>query len=370
MRILRFLLKPYKIICILTILSTIISLIIFVIPFISFIFNEALRNKINASVDGGVYLKFSLALTMVLNIYLLFQNYLLQNDKSKDNAIIKQIKMYLELLCKFYGWKSGYRVTLFLPTKTKAGQQCLKAIDRIAYGHDPGLDNSDRLIFGRNQGMPGLAWENAWDGEHYKDLIDVIQVKHLDDKLLNYNDLEVYFKREFNIDESLFNQLSEEKLKIRSYLSIGIIGMHSKIAAVIVVDSTSPDAFRDFEMMKIFNEGKIQLGEIKIAHEASIQKLPKKDNIEKLTTLKSNEEEQTFEIDINKEKLHEISRELRKDNNSESMLALAEMFSIDSKRVESIVELDKELLIFSIILKELKGLLESSSNLEELYANC
>ena len=83
------------------------------------------------------------------------------------------------------------------------------------------------------------------------ELIDAIQLGKLTDDLLqNRTELKEYFKDKFNATDAIFDSLGDDKYKIKSYLSIGVIGHKTQISYVLSIDSIKSDAFDDFDTFK------------------------------------------------------------------------------------------------------------------------
>ena len=156
----------------------------------------------------------------------------------------------LDYMGKFYNLKGGTRFTIFR-LENLDGRDCLKAYHRINFGSPPGIPTEHPPFFYKGCGLPGLAWENAWDKDSLSELIDAIQLGKLTDDLLqNQTELKEYFKDKFNATDAIFDSLGDDKYKIKSYLSIGVIGHKTQISYVLSIDSIKSDAFDDFDTFK------------------------------------------------------------------------------------------------------------------------
>ncbi|MCP4130069.1 MAG: hypothetical protein GY754_03530 [bacterium] len=349
------------------VLTTYLSILIWTLPLLKF----AIVPSYHAYIDtfcGKTGL-------LILTFLIMFNNfvfYIVNDDQLKSendynlDSISKILRNNLELLSNYYSWQSGYRITLFIPKKIN-DSELIMAIDRISYGNRPGMNK--KLYFKKGQGMPGKAWDTAWDGENYNGFIDAVQISHIPKNSLKKGKLEQYFDKNFNIDGILFGNMSEQKFEIHSYLSVGIIGKYNQLAALLVVDSCDEESFTDFEILKHLNRGIITGQELNLK-QAVIAK--ESNDLDSKKTKRKNgslsvPKQQKGQLLLD----HDIENLLAKASDpklkQEEKLEILGLVQLELSKFEKPFELDSFIILFSLILKNIRRTIIENPELESYY---
>lgn len=354
--------KKNKLLRIIYSITTYITIFILISPIIEkFI---PVRYNIYFNQIYSKYCIFALSILIIINNMVTFiteKTYLIKDELFKSKYSVKMIRTLFDLLSKYFKWEVGYRITLFIPKIIK-NEEVLIPLDRYRYSCSPGI-KKDRFSFAKNIGMPGFAWEKAWNGENYSGFLESLQISNVPEFILkNEKKLKKFFKDKYNIDDKLFNKLSNMKNKIKSYLSIGIVGEFSKLVAVIVVDSIY-DSFADYEKLKQLDKGIIKHDEIKfrqlqIGEDYQMQKNSKK-------ALSPNKNGSNL-IEINPE-FNELLENYNKAKRPQEKKEIFKIIELELSRMQRSFELDKFIMLFSLILKKIKEIIISHKNMESCY---
>jgi hypothetical protein len=174
-----------------------------------------------------------------------------------ENAAIEfkrdLVRQLITFLMDQYAWKGTCRVTIFAPRPTKHGDTPTIGIyERIAAGHGPTAEGTNRPFFTKGHGIPGKAWERAWSGEGTDSLVKALQIGNVPDRILaDKKELRQFFANEFCIqDDKMYESLGSKKAEIRSYMAVGILGQFQRLVCVICIDSEQENQFVDFERLK------------------------------------------------------------------------------------------------------------------------
>lgn len=193
-------------------------------------------------------MKYSISALSAINIlreYLLSKTEIVASDYTK--TLIRQL---IVLLVDCYGWKGTCRATLFIPRDFK--REKIVVYDRISTGKGPGYDGD--CFFTMGQGLPGLAWKNAWSGEGgTSELVKALHFGNVPDNVLkDKNSLRRYFRDIFKINnDKIYESLGQKKTEIKSYMAVGILGRFTELSCILVVDSEDENKFTDFEQLQI-----------------------------------------------------------------------------------------------------------------------
>lgn len=197
-------------------------------------------------------LSWTIAILSAINV---FREYLLSDaeivtvDYKRD--IIRNLIL---LVMDTYHWSGSCRATLFVPEDDK-----IIIYDRISSGHGPGEYDKGKCFFRMGQGIPGKAWKHAWNGNGFRSLLESMQFGNVSDKTLNnVENLRKFFKDQFNIvDNDIYDSLGRKKLKIRSYMAVGILGRLRDLSCVLVIDSEDEGTFADLEQIQMKQAGRM-----------------------------------------------------------------------------------------------------------------
>lgn len=229
-------------------------LLVFLPLYLNFLIGEITKPihfGINIAID---FTKYSISVLSAINIlreYLLSKTEIVNIDFTK--TLIQQL---LVLLVDRYGWKGTCRVTLFIPKDSK--RERIIVYDRISTGRGAGYDGD--CFFTMGQGLPGIAWKNAWSGESTQDLIKALHFGNVPNNALkDKNDLRRFFREAFKItDEKIYDSLGPKKTEIKSYMAIGILGRLTELSCILVIDSEDENKFADFEQLQKAQRGTLR----------------------------------------------------------------------------------------------------------------
>jgi len=192
------------------------------------------------------FFSIALALSSFTNI---IQEYYDTYNYISNSTEQKLIQNLLSLLNRCYNWQGQCRITLFVP-ECCDGKWFITPFDRTGGGTPPGF-LGEKTRFNQTEGIPGKAWPIGWDGNDINKLSDSIIIANIPETLIGNNEeIKRYYISEFNLREETFNQLSDEKYKIRSYMAIGIFNNDMSLAALLVIDSKNANQFIDFDSIK------------------------------------------------------------------------------------------------------------------------
>lgn len=188
----------------------------------------------------------------------LYKEYYLAKNKIREFTIKREfIRKILTLLIRAYDWKAICRVTLFVPrgyeNKSGATEHRIVAFERISGGRPSGFDRESPCFFRRSQGIPGKAWGKSWDGNNPDQLIRCFAFGTVPSDVINQRRDKVkdFFRTKFDVsDDDIFDSLSDDKYKIRSYMAVGILNEDQSLAAIIGIDSENENQFAEFEQLQ------------------------------------------------------------------------------------------------------------------------
>jgi hypothetical protein len=205
-------------------------------------------SQLNQHAIGYYLLIYGVPVLVSINLireYCLSKNQIIGYDFKKE--LIRQL---LDFLMDNYLWKGTCRATLFVidPKDKKK----ISIYERITAGEGPGNFDQGKCFFRKNQGLPGKAWANAWSGDNIEAIVNHIQFGNVPSEFLRDNRVThtKFFKEKFGVvDEDIYESMGDNKFKIKSYMSIGILGEHQKLVAVLSIDSEEENKFTDFEQL-------------------------------------------------------------------------------------------------------------------------
>lgn len=349
-------------------ITTYLSILIWLLPYIVKIFEPSIQKIIISFTD--IYGIIILSILIMLNNLIIFnvQNKSLIKNMQNESTYLKEvIRNYLQLLSNFYSWESGYRLTLFIP-KEMDRNEFLYPVDRISYGSEPGIKNK-LLKFTKNQGMPGKAWEKAWNCETYEGFIDAYQLAHIPSNIIkSKNKLVKYFNEKFNIDEKLFSLLSDRKYKIRNYFSIGIVGNHNRLVAVLIIDSTDESAFTDFYLLKKLNTGIIEHHSLDYK-EAHLKKkvTDKSKPVKNTQNLQECRDNNAVELQKDQELMKLLDNIDDPNIDQDKKFEILRAIQFRMSGFQTTMPMDRMVTLFSLVLKRIKDILNSRPSFGEFY---
>lgn len=200
--------------------------------------------------DASIFTQTGTWVVSILGGTCLAREYFLVSCNIDGEEKRKTIRITLAMLNHMYEWQGKCRITMFIACKSHGKKLQLVPYERTGGGAPPGVAGST-ITFNKNEGVPGKAWGLAWNGNNVNQMTDCFVFGDVPSDLLGDREqLREYYKKEFDLDSATFDKLSDEKLQIASYMSIGILNHDMSLAAVLVIDSDEPNKFYDFKRME------------------------------------------------------------------------------------------------------------------------